>query len=142
MTSPPQPKKTIGELSSNWALLLKGMLICFMPWASYITVNQVLDNQFRGAGDRFTAQDAQRQTESIFARMDVRMVKIEQKLSNMVPSNMLATQADYVDVITQVAVMENQLERILNNLESGKTPTDVFKKLEALEERINHPPGK
>lgn len=57
--------KTIGETNGMWAVLLKILLVCFVPWGAFITVNQILDNQFRGAGERWTAQDAEVQTRAI-----------------------------------------------------------------------------
>jgi hypothetical protein len=61
--------KTIGETNGVWAIMLKVLLIAFIPWAAFLTVGQIQDNQFRGKGDRWTSADAEQQTKAIVAEL-------------------------------------------------------------------------
>lgn len=63
------PSKPIGQLNGIWGLLLKVMLVTFVPWAVWSTRNQILDNQFRGKGERWTSTDAEAQTRAIVSEV-------------------------------------------------------------------------
>jgi len=62
-------KKPIGEMNGLWGILLKVLLVTFVPWATFITYNQILDNDFRGQGRRWTATDAEVQTKTIISEL-------------------------------------------------------------------------
>jgi len=80
-----QMAKTIGETNGVWGYLFKFALATvplWFAWMAWMTVNQVLDNSFRGAGPRFTAAQAKSQVELIVARIEPRLVRIETQLND------------------------------------------------------------
>lgn len=68
--------KTIGETNGRWGVLFRVVLVLVplmvslsVPLGAWLVVNQVRDNEFRNAGDRWTATQANAQTKAIIAEV-------------------------------------------------------------------------
>jgi len=70
-----QNPKRIGNLNGPWAMALKFLLATYpllLMWAAWVSVETVVNREFRGRGDRFTMTDAsnmRREIDAQFAAM-------------------------------------------------------------------------
>jgi len=75
--------KTIGETNGVWGYLFKFTLVMVPPslvWMAWITQNQILDNERRSEGPRFTEKDFDNKSEVIISRLEPRLARIETQL--------------------------------------------------------------
>ncbi len=52
-----------------WTVAIRLLMVCVIPWAVWISVGQVRDNDFRNKGDRWTATEAQEQEKRMIAEI-------------------------------------------------------------------------
>lgn len=103
MTASENEVKTIGNMNGPWQLLLKVLLVCFVPWSSFITVETVLSHQFRNAGPRFTPADAQllisaHASQPGHAVMDSRVTNLETLFAHI-----SAVEAEETELLRRIA---------------------------------------
>jgi hypothetical protein len=125
-----QSKKTVGEVNGMWALLFKMVLVftpiffaAAIPWAVFVTQGQILDNQFREAGARYTPEDAQKDA-----------LILRGQLTKDIDQH-------YHEIDNRLAAIESTLQASAG---AGIKPADVYrlvqqvtKQLEELEKRIS-----
>lgn len=129
--------KTIGNMNGPWAIMLK-LALALMPfwigWAVFMTHNQIKDNQFRGTGARFTADDAREQTELLMGTLNIEIAKIGQVLSQMVPASELARRDDVSLIGLELVAMQQRVSVLERNWDSidevEREETDILRRMQ------------
>ena len=74
------PTQRAGEMGPWWTLGIKAVLICVVPWGSWVTVQTIKNQVFRHAGDRYTPlmanQEHARLMTPIEAKLDELLVQV------------------------------------------------------------------
>jgi hypothetical protein len=99
-----------------WKLSPLGLLV--IAWATFVTANQILDNEFRGTGDRWTKSDAEQQTRVIINEV---IVELERQLTSH------AREPGHAVMHERVSSLERQ---ITMTLEVEREETDILRALQ------------